>query len=111
MKPVLMRAVACESVLLALALLGAQAQSAQTDLTSLRIEDLMNVDVTSPSKKEQKLSQVPAAIFVINKEDVQRSGADNLPDLLRMVPGMEVAQITPIFRSLLGCSGRTARFY
>jgi iron complex outermembrane receptor protein len=95
MKPVLMRAVACELVLFAFVLLAAHAQSAQTDLTTLQIEDLMNVDVTSASKKEQKLSQVPAAIFVITKEDVHRSGADNLPDLLRMVPGMDVAQITP----------------
>ena len=95
MKPVPMRAVACGSVLLGLALLVAQGQNGQTDLTTLQIEDLMNVDVTSASKKEQKLSQVPAAIFVITKEDVHRSGADNLPDLLRMVPGMDVAQITP----------------
>ena len=98
MKLVLMRTVACESVLFALALLGAQAQSTQstqTDLTSLQIEDLMNVDVTSASKKEQKMSRVPAAIFVITQEDIRRSGATNIPDLLRMVPGLEVAQITP----------------
>ena len=98
MKPVLMRTVACESVLFALALLGAQAQSTQstqTDLTSLQIEDLMNVDVTSASKKEQKMSRVPAAIFVITQEDIRRSGATNIPDLLRMVPGLEVAQVTP----------------
>jgi iron complex outermembrane receptor protein len=95
MKPVLMRAVACELVLFALVLLAAQAQSAPTDLTNLQIEDLMNVDVTSASKKEQKLSQVPAAIFVITKEDIHRSGANNIPDLLRMVPGMDVAQVTP----------------
>ena len=74
---------------------AAQAQNAQTDLTSLQIEDLMNVDVTSASKKEQKLSRVPAAIFVITQEDIRRSGATNIPDLLRMVPGLEVAQITP----------------
>ena len=53
----------------------------------------MNVQVTSASKKEQKFSQVAAAIFVITQEDVQRSGATNIPDLLRMIPGLEVAQI------------------
>jgi iron complex outermembrane receptor protein len=95
MKPFLMRALACELVLVALALLAAQAQNAQPDLTALKIEDLMNVDVTSASKKEQKLSQVPAAIFVITAEDIRRSGATNIPDLLRMVPGLEVAQINP----------------
>jgi iron complex outermembrane receptor protein len=87
--------VAIELILFALALLAAQAQSAPADLTTLKIEDLMNVDVTSASKKEQKLSKVPAAIFVITQEDIYRSGATNIPDLLRMVPGLEVAQINP----------------
>ena len=93
MKPVLMSAMACELVLFAFMLLAAHAQSAQTDLTTLQIEDLMNVDVTSASKKEQKISRVPATIFVITQEDIFRSGATNIPDLLRMVPGLEVAQI------------------
>jgi iron complex outermembrane receptor protein len=95
MKPVVMRAAACELVLLVCALSAALAQNAEPDLTTLQIEDLMNVDVTSASRKEQKLSEVPAAVFVITKEDIQRSGATNIPDLLRMVPGLEVAQINP----------------
>ena len=95
MKPTRRRALACELVWFALALLAAQAQSGQVDLTALQIEDLMNVDVTSASKKEQKLSKVPAAIFVITKEDIHRSGATDIPDLLRMVPGLDVAQINP----------------
>ena len=59
----------------------------------MSLEDLMNIEVTSVSKKEQKLSQVAAAIFVITQEDIRRSGATNIPDLLRMVPGLDVAQI------------------
>jgi iron complex outermembrane receptor protein len=39
------------------------------------------------------LSEVAAAIFVITQEDIHRSGAANIPDLLRMVPGLDVAQI------------------
>ena len=66
---------------------------AQQDLTELSLEDLMNTKVTSVSKKEQSLSKVAAAIFVITQEDIQRSGATNIPDLLRMVPGLDVAQI------------------
>jgi len=53
----------------------------------------MNIQVTSASKKEQKLSEVASAIFVITQEDIRRSGATNIPDLLRMVPGLDVAQI------------------
>ena len=70
------------------------AQSAgPRDLSQVSLEDLMNIEVTSVSKKEQKLSQAAAAIFVITQEDIRRSGATNIPDLLRMVPGMDVSQI------------------
>jgi iron complex outermembrane recepter protein len=65
----------------------------QGDLTTASIEDLMDMEVTSVSKKEQKISRAPAAIFVITSEDIRRSGANNIPDVLRMVPGMDVAQI------------------
>jgi iron complex outermembrane recepter protein len=69
----------------------AAAQS--SDLTQKSLEDLMNIKVTSVSRKEQKTSQAAAAIFVISREDISRSGALNIPDLLRMVPGVDVAQI------------------
>jgi len=65
----------------------------QQDLSQVSIEDLMNIKVTSVSKKEQKMSQAAAAIFVITQEDISRSGAANIPDLLRMVPGIDVSQI------------------
>jgi iron complex outermembrane receptor protein len=68
-------------------------QSPPGDLTQVSIENLMNMEVTSVSKKEQKLSQVAAAIFVITPEDIRHSGATNIPELLRMVPGLNVAQI------------------
>lgn len=63
------------------------------DLTEVSMEGLMDLEVTSASKKEQRLSEVPAALFVITQEDIRRSGATNIPDLLRMVPGLDVAQI------------------
>jgi iron complex outermembrane receptor protein len=83
-------------ILLALAthtIMGQTPQTPQKDLTSTSIEDLMNMEVTSVSKKEQMLSQVAAAIFVITQEEIRRSGATNIPDLLRFVPGLDVAQI------------------
>lgn len=70
-----------------------QPQDKARDLSKLSIDDLMNIEVTSVSKKMQKMSKVAAAIFVITQEDIRRSGATNIPDLLRMVPGMDVAQI------------------
>jgi iron complex outermembrane receptor protein len=53
----------------------------------------MDITVTSVSKREQKLSQAAAAIFVITQEDIRTSGALNIPDLLRMAPGVDVEQI------------------
>jgi len=68
-------------------------QEKTADLASQSLDDLMNIEVTSVSKKEQKLSQIASAVFVISSEDIRRSGATNIPDLLRMVPGVDVAQI------------------
>jgi iron complex outermembrane recepter protein len=77
-----------------LALTGLPADAVQApDLTQKSIEDLMSIEVTSVSKKEEKTSQTSAAVFVISREDISRSGALNIPDLLRMVPGLDVAQI------------------
>jgi iron complex outermembrane recepter protein len=69
------------------------AEQKQGDLTNQSIEDLMSIQVTSVSKTEQTLSNTAAAVFVIAQEDIVRSGALGIPDLLRMVPGMDVAQI------------------
>lgn len=65
-----------------------------SELTSLSIEQLMNVEVTTAAKKPQKLFASPFATYVITQEDIRRSGAATIPELLRMVPGMDVAQIT-----------------
>jgi iron complex outermembrane receptor protein len=69
------------------------AQSAAPDLADASLEDLMNIQVTSVSRKEQSLSKVGAAVFVITQEDIRRSGATNIPDLLRLAPGVDVARI------------------
>ena len=71
----------------------AGAQQKAVDLTNQSLEDLMNVTVVSVSRTEQKVSRTATAIFVITQEDIRRSGATNIADLLRMVPGMDVAQI------------------
>src|SRR3989475_3067640 len=64
-----------------------------TDVTAMSVEDLMNVQVTSVSKRSQKLADAAAAIFVITQEDIRRSGATSIPEVLRMVPGVQVARI------------------
>jgi iron complex outermembrane receptor protein len=80
------------SVLVCAADVRGRAEQPQ-DLAGQSLEDLMKVEVTSVSKKGQTLSRTAAAVFVITQEEIQRSGATNIPDVLRMVPGMDVAQI------------------
>jgi iron complex outermembrane receptor protein len=68
-------------------------QPRPVDLTEVSLEDLMNMQVTSVSKREQKISRAGAAIYVITQDDIRRSGANNVPDLLRMAPGVHVARM------------------
>jgi len=69
------------------------AHANESDLSAMSIEDLMDIQVTSVSKKPQNLSDSAAAIFVITQEDIQQSGSISIPELLRMVPGLSVARI------------------
>ncbi len=62
-------------------------------LKTMSLESLMQVTVYSASQKSQPLSDVASAIYVITHEDIRRSGARTLPDLLRGVPGLHVANI------------------
>ncbi len=79
------------------------------DLTNLDLEDLLGIKVTSVSKRVQKLSDAAAAIFVISREDIRRSGATSIPDVLRMVPGIEVARIDAS-KWAVTCRGFNGRF-
>jgi len=68
-------------------------ESAATDYLALGLEDLMNMTVTSVSRKSQPLSEAAAAVFVITQEDIRRSGVTSIAEALRMAPGIEVARI------------------
>lgn len=61
-------------------------------LKQLSLEALADLEVSIASKKPQKLTDTAAAVFVITGEDIRRSGATEIPELLRMVPGLHVAR-------------------
>jgi len=63
------------------------------DLTSMSIEALMDIEITSVAKKPQKQSEAAAAIFVITNDDLRRRGVTSIPEALRYVPGLNVARI------------------
>ncbi len=68
----------------------AWAQSYKDDLTAVRLEDLMNMQVYSASKKPESILDTAAAMTVITSEDIRRSGATSIPEVLRMVPDVYV---------------------
>ena len=67
--------------------------AARANITALSLEELLAVEITSVSKKTEKASEAAAAVFVVSQEDIQRSGATSIPEILRMVPGLQVARI------------------
>jgi len=62
------------------------------DQRETSLEELMNIEVTSASKKDQRLADTAASVFVITREMIRRSGLTSLPELLRLAPGVEVAR-------------------
>jgi len=87
----------------------AQNQKTVPDVTAMSMEDLMNMQVTSVSKRTQKVADAAAAIFVITQEDIRRSGATSIPEALRLVPGLEVARIDEN-KWAIGSRGFNGRF-
>jgi len=81
---------------LALASLAGEPAFAQTAeaLRGMSIEDLTKIEITSVSKQAEPLSDAPAAVYVITRDEVIRSGATTIPEMLRLAPNLEVAQIS-----------------
>ena len=73
--------------------LGAAFASQNERLTQLSLEELGNIKVTSVSKEPEQVRKTPAAIFVITQEDIRRSGATSIPEVLRLAPGVDVARV------------------
>jgi len=71
----------------------AQAQSLAAKLSTLSLEELSNIEITSVSKRAERLSDAPTSVFVITADDIRRSGATSLPEALRLAPNLQVARV------------------
>ena len=69
------------------------AVASSPSLKTLSIEELMNIEVTSVSRRAEKIAKTASAIQVITSEDIRRSGATNLPEVLRLASNLHVAQV------------------
>ena len=77
----------------ALALAAAPDAMAYTNkFADMSLEELANVEITSVSKKRERLADAPASVYVITSEDIRRSGVTSLPEALRLAPNLEVSQ-------------------
>jgi len=65
---------------------------AMNDLYIMSLEELMDIKVISVSKKEETLKDSSSSVFVLTQEDIKRSGLRSFAELMRLVPGMQVAQ-------------------
>jgi iron complex outermembrane receptor protein len=68
-------------------------QASDKPLKQLTLAELGNVEVTTTSKEPEEVWNTPAAVFVITQEDIRRSGATSIPEVLRLAPGVEVARV------------------
>ena len=72
----------------------AAAQTASDrSLADLSLEELINLEITSVSRRAERLSEAPASVFVITGEDIRRAGVTSLPEALRLAPNLEVARL------------------
>ena len=62
------------------------------ELADLSLEQLTKITVTSASRREERLAEVPASLFVITQDDIRRSGATSIPEVLRLAPNLHVAR-------------------
>jgi len=75
-------------------LVAPRVQAEESNLLDLSLEELVEYRLTSMSRKEQRVVDTAAAAYVITGEEIRRSGAMSIPEALRMVPGLNVAQIS-----------------
>jgi iron complex outermembrane receptor protein len=72
---------------------GALSLDSPNPYKKLTIEELLSLDITSVSKRPEKIMEAPAAIYVITPQDIHSSGFTCLPEVFRMAPGVHVGQI------------------
>ena len=62
----------------------------------MSLEELSMVEVVSVSRRPQALADAAAAIFVISADDIRRSGATSLPEVLRLAPNLNVQRVNAV---------------
>lgn len=69
------------------------AAASPQSLKTLSVEELMNLEVTSVSRRPERISETASAIQIVTSEDIRRLGATSLPEVLRLFSNLHVAQV------------------
>jgi iron complex outermembrane receptor protein len=86
-------ALAWPGTALAAALPGIDVAATPAALSRLSIEELAEIEVTSVSRRTERLADAPAAVYVITREQIRGAGVTTLPEALRLAPNLQVARI------------------
>ncbi|NRF66475.1 TonB-dependent receptor [Aquincola sp. S2] len=82
------------SLLAATAALSVRAQDSPLGLAAMSLEELGNIEITSVSKRAERLADAPTAVHVVTASQIRRSGAANLPEALRLAPNLFVGRVS-----------------
>ncbi|MEJ7929949.1 TonB-dependent receptor [Ramlibacter sp. AN1015] len=82
--------------------------TALRQLADLSLEQLAEVRVTSVSGRAERLQEAPASVYVITATDIRRSAATSLPEVLRLAPNLQVAQVNAGIWAISARGGNTA---
>jgi iron complex outermembrane receptor protein len=75
------------------AIAAPEREQPQERLSDLTLEQLGSVEITTADKEPSEVWKTPAAVYVLTRDDIRRSGATSVPELLRLVPGVEVSRM------------------
>jgi len=75
------------------------------EIAVMQIEDLMNLTITSASKRPQKINSIPASIFIITRKEIELYGYTSLDEILKNIPGMYMIDDFGPYRMTFGVRG------
>ncbi|TIH19199.1 TonB-dependent receptor [Marinifilum sp. JC120] len=87
----------------------AEDRDVSAELENLDLEDLLQVEMVSPSERKQSLENIAGSYTILTEEDIKRSGARSVPEALRTVPGVVVTR-TDTDKWAIGVRGFSGTF-
>ncbi|HOP50915.1 MAG TPA: Plug domain-containing protein, partial [Ignavibacteriales bacterium] len=75
-----------------------------TDI-DISLEELLNIEVTTASKKAQLISKIPSSVVIISRTDIKRYGYRSLEEIFQNIPGLYLIDYKGYMGSSIGVRG------